>query len=98
MRRTPSLSKRTKGTAGASSAAAAMSTAIPLFDQLRKQRRLLDAADQQRALSPRSGAKLVELGAAQLACGRDGLCVTATLHALGVERHRVFARADKNVW
>src|ERR1700719_1320802 len=72
--------------------------AIPLFDQLRKQRRLLDAANQQRVLSRRSGAKLVELGAAQLARGRDGLCATATLHALGVERHRVFARADKNVW
>jgi hypothetical protein len=72
--------------------------AIPLFDQLRKQRRLLNTADQQRALSSRSGAKLVELGAAQLTRGRDGLCATTTLHALGVERHRVFARADKNVW
>jgi hypothetical protein len=29
--------------------------AIPLFDHLREQRRLLDAADQQRALSRRSG-------------------------------------------
>ena len=72
--------------------------AVALFDHLREQRRLLDAADQQRALSRRSGAKLVELGAAQLARGRDGLCATTTLHALGVERHRVFARADKNVW
>src|SRR5215472_13420894 len=64
----------------------------------RKQRRLLGAAHDQRLPASRRGAECFELGAAELARGRHLGAATAAPHGRAVERHRVFARADQDVW
>jgi len=64
----------------------------------RKQRRLLGAAYDQRLAAGRRGAELFELGPAELARGRHLGAATAAPHGRAVERHRVFARADQDVW
>src|SRR5262245_49717719 len=64
----------------------------------RKQRRLLGAAHDQRLAAGRRGAEFFEFGPAELARGCHLSAATATPHGGAVERHRVFARADQDVW
>ena len=53
------------------------------------------------AASPAAGgrgyAEFFQLGAAELARRRDLAATARAAHRLGVERHRVFARADQNI-
>src|SRR6266446_1735463 len=64
----------------------------------RKQRRLLGAAHDQRRAAGRRRAEFFEFGAAELARGQDFGTATALPYGRAVERHRVFARADQDVW
>ena len=65
--------------------------------RLRKQRRFLGAADGQRRARCGGLAEGLELGAAELVRGRNLAAATAAAHGLGIERHRVVARADQDV-
>src|SRR5262249_24243054 len=64
----------------------------------RKQRRLLGAAHDQRLAAARRSAELFAFGPAELARGRHLGAATAGPHGRAVEWHRVFARADQDVW
>jgi len=64
---------------------------------LGKQRRFLGAADDKRVAVLDCALEPLDLGPAQMVCSRD-LCAAASApDRVGVERHRVFARADQDV-
>ena len=61
-----------------------------------EKRRFLRAADDQRVTLRGGRAEPLDLGAAEMMRGRYGTAAAAP-HAFGVERHRVFARADQDL-
>ena len=63
-----------------------------------EQWRLLRAADSKRAASRGGGAKSAQSRRGRAACGLDLGAAAAAPHGVGIERHRVVARAQKNVF
>ncbi len=66
------------------------------FGDLGKERRFLRAGDDQRIPAGRGCAESLEFSAAKLTRRRDLTAPTAAPHRFGVERYRVFARANQN--
>ena len=64
----------------------------------REQRHFLGAAHDKRPSALGRGAEFLQLGPAELMRGQNLGAPAAPLHGRGVERHRVFARADQNLW
>src|SRR5262249_55553918 len=71
---------------------------VRVAGEFREQRRLLGAAYDQRLTAGRRRAEFLQFRPAKLARGRDFGAATAALHGRAVERHRVFTRADQNLW
>ncbi len=66
--------------------------------QFREQRCFLRAAHDQRRFARGRCAEFFEFRPAELARGQDIGAATAAFHRGAVERHRVLARADQDVW